>query len=152
MCAHKNYATSHLSGECKGSSFAVPISSQNGAPKVHTATEGPFCKVTSTVGVIFFSLSAFELVERKAGVAPDKRIEFRIGIHLGDVVEEADGDLMGDDVNIAARIEGVAAPGAICLSEDAYRQGSGPEFQQPSLLPIMSEASFYRPRATFRLR
>jgi class 3 adenylate cyclase len=67
-------------------------------------------------------------------------------------VEEDDGDLMGDGVNIAARLEGVAAPGAICLSEDAYRQGSGPEFQQPSLLPIMSEASFYRPRPTFRLR
>src|SRR5206468_955145 len=45
-----------------------------------------------------------------------------IGIHLGDVVEESDGDLMGDGVNIASRLEGVAAPGAICLSEDAYRQ------------------------------
>jgi adenylate cyclase len=54
-----------------------------------------------------------------------KRIEFRIGIHLGDVVEESDGDLMGDGVNIAARLEGIAAPGAICLSEDAYRQVSG---------------------------
>ena len=43
-------------------------------------------------------------------------------IHFGDVVEEADGDLMGDGVNIAARLEGVAKPGAICLSEDAYRQ------------------------------
>ncbi len=62
------------------------------------------------------------MVERNAGVAEDRRIEFRIGIHLGDVVEEADGDLMGDGVNIAARLEGVAAPGAICLSEDAYRQ------------------------------
>src|SRR5712671_154472 len=61
-------------------------------------------------------------VERNAGVARDRRIEFRIGIHLGDVVEESDGDLMGDGVNIAARLEGVAAPGAICLSEDAYRQ------------------------------
>ena len=50
---------------------------------------------------------------------------FRIGIHLGDVVEESDGDLMGDGVNIAARLEGIAAPGAICLSEDAYRQVSG---------------------------
>src|ERR1700733_11488595 len=49
-------------------------------------------------------------------------IEFRIGIHLGDVVEESDGDLMGDGVNIAARLEGIAQPGAICLSEDAYRQ------------------------------
>jgi adenylate cyclase len=62
------------------------------------------------------------MVERNAGLPVDRRIEFRIGIHLGDVVEESDGDLMGDGVNIAARLEGVAAPGAICLSEDAYRQ------------------------------
>src|SRR4029077_10432246 len=62
------------------------------------------------------------MLERNAGVPPDRRIEFRIGIHLGDVVEESDGDLMGDGVNIAARLEGIAQPGAICLSEDAYRQ------------------------------
>jgi class 3 adenylate cyclase/TolB-like protein/Tfp pilus assembly protein PilF len=65
------------------------------------------------------------LIERNAGVAEDRRIEFRVGIHVGDVVEEHDGDLMGDGVNIAARLEGIAAPGAICLSEDAYRQVSG---------------------------
>jgi adenylate cyclase len=62
------------------------------------------------------------MAERNAGVPPEKRIEFRVGIHLGDVVEEADGDLMGDGVNIAARLEGICQPGAICLSEDAYRQ------------------------------
>jgi adenylate cyclase len=62
------------------------------------------------------------LVERNAGLPPERRLEFRVGIHLGDVVEEADGDLMGDGVNIAARLESIAAPGAICLSEDAYRQ------------------------------
>ncbi|MGX5843199.1 adenylate/guanylate cyclase domain-containing protein [Mesorhizobium sp. ArgA1] len=62
------------------------------------------------------------MAERNAGVPQDRRIEFRIGIHLGDVVEESDGDLMGDGVNIASRLEGVASPGAICLSEDAYRQ------------------------------
>src|SRR3954449_8779894 len=62
------------------------------------------------------------MVERNTGLASERRIEFRIGIHLGDVVEESDGDLMGDGVNIAARLEGVAQPGAICLSEDAYRQ------------------------------
>src|SRR5271170_2004009 len=50
------------------------------------------------------------LIERNAGLPPERRIEFRVGIHLGDVV------------NIAARLEGIAAPGAICLSEDAYRQ------------------------------
>jgi TolB-like protein/class 3 adenylate cyclase len=62
------------------------------------------------------------MVERNAGVPSDRRIEFRVGIHLGDVVEESDGDLMGDGVNIAARLEGIAEPGAIFLSEDAYRQ------------------------------
>jgi TolB-like protein/class 3 adenylate cyclase len=62
------------------------------------------------------------MIERNAGLPPERRIEFRIGIHLGDVVEESDGDLMGDGVNVAARLEGVAQPGAICLSEDAYRQ------------------------------
>jgi len=62
------------------------------------------------------------MIERNAGLPLERRIEFRIGIHIGDVVEESDGDLMGDGVNIAARLEGVAEPGAICLSDDAYRQ------------------------------
>ena len=65
------------------------------------------------------------LIERNSGLPPERRIEFRVGIHLGDVVEESDGDLMGDGVNIAARLEGIAAPGAICLSEQAYRQVKG---------------------------
>ncbi|HWY80709.1 MAG TPA: adenylate/guanylate cyclase domain-containing protein, partial [Roseiarcus sp.] len=62
------------------------------------------------------------VVERNAGLPEDRRIQFRVGVHLGDVVEESDGDLMGDGVNIAARLEAIAEPGAICLSEDAYRQ------------------------------
>ena len=65
------------------------------------------------------------MVERNAGVSEDRRILFRIGIHLGDIVEESDGDLMGDGVNIAARLEGIAEPGAICLSEQAYWQVKG---------------------------
>src|ERR1700751_5585340 len=65
------------------------------------------------------------MVERNAGLPPERRIEFRVGIHLGDVVEESDGDLMGDGVNIASRLETVAKPGAICLSEQAYWQVKG---------------------------
>jgi adenylate cyclase len=65
------------------------------------------------------------LIERNAGVPPERRIECRVGVHVGDVVEESDGDLMGDGVNIAARLEGVAKPGAICLSEQAYWQVKG---------------------------
>ena len=62
------------------------------------------------------------MASRNAGAPADVRIMFRIGVHLGDVVEEADGDLMGDGVNIAARLEGLSEPGGLCLSEDAYRQ------------------------------
>jgi adenylate cyclase len=53
------------------------------------------------------------MVERNVGLPPKKRIEFRIGIHLGDVVEESDGDLMGDGVNVAARLEGICELGGI---------------------------------------
>jgi class 3 adenylate cyclase/TolB-like protein len=62
------------------------------------------------------------MVERNAGVPDDRRIVFRIGIHLGDVVEESDGDLMGDGVNVAARLEGICEPGGLCLSGAAHEQ------------------------------
>jgi adenylate cyclase len=64
------------------------------------------------------------MIKRNASVPQDKRIEFRIGIHVGDVMIE-DGDIFGDGVNIAARLEGIAQPGGICISDDAYRQVRG---------------------------
>jgi class 3 adenylate cyclase/pimeloyl-ACP methyl ester carboxylesterase len=57
--------------------------------------------------------------ERNARVSVDKRIEFRVGINLGDIIIEAD-DIYGDDVNIAARLEGIAEPGGICISRHAH--------------------------------
>jgi TolB-like protein/class 3 adenylate cyclase len=99
------------------------------------AHHGRFVKRTGDGGVIEFRSvvdavrCAIEVqtgtVERNAGLPPERRIELRVGIHLGDVVEESDGDLMGDGVNIAARLESICEPGAICLSEDAYRQVKG---------------------------
>ena len=74
------------------------------------------------------------MVERNTGVPPDSRIEFRIGIHIGDVVEESDGDLMGDGLNIAARLQGISEVGGICLSEDAYRQVRDKIRQNSSIL------------------
>ncbi len=62
------------------------------------------------------------LADRNAGVPAGQRIEVRVGIHLGDIVEETDGDLMGDGVNVAARLQAICKPGGVCLSEDAYRQ------------------------------
>ena len=88
--------------------------------------DGSIVEFRSVVDAVRFAIEVQSgLIERNAGVPPERRIESRIGIHLGDVVEEADGDLMGDGVNIAARLEGVAKPGAICVSEDAYRQVRG---------------------------
>src|SRR5580698_8527570 len=53
-----------------------------------------------------------------------KRIEFRIGIHVGDIIID-DNDIFGDGVNIAARLEGIADPGGVCISDDAHRQIRG---------------------------
>ena len=66
-----------------------------------------------------------DMAARNAGVPSNKRIVFRIGINFGDVVVEEDGDLMGDVVNIAARLESIADSGGIALSEDAWRQARG---------------------------
>ncbi len=89
------------------------------------------------------------MVERNAGVPADRRIEFRIGVHLGDVVEESDGDLMGDGVNIAARIEGTCEPGGVCLSEDAYRQVRDKVKEQFVDLGEQSLKNIARPVRTF---
>ena len=61
---------------------------------------------------------------RNAEVPPERRIEFRIGIHVGDIIVEED-DIFGDGVNIAARLESIAEPGGVSISEDAWRQVQG---------------------------
>jgi adenylate cyclase len=65
-----------------------------------------------------------EMIERNAAVPVEFRIEFRIGIHVGDIIID-ENDIFGDGVNIAARLEGIAEPGCICISEDAHRQIRG---------------------------
>ena len=84
--------------------------------------DGALVEFRSVVDAVRCAIEVQNGIDRNAGVAQDRRIEFRVGIHVGDVVEESDGDLMGDSVNIAARLEGIAKPGAICLSEQAYWQ------------------------------
>ena len=100
-----------------------PIIAVHNGRVVKRTGDGAIVEFRSVVDAVRCAIEVQNgMVERNAGLPPERRIEFRIGIHLGDVVEESDGDLMGDGVNIAARLEGIAKPGAICLSEDAYRQ------------------------------
>src|SRR5271170_3913644 len=101
------------------------VAAQNGRVFKRTG-DGALVEFRSVVEAVRCAITVQNaMIERNVGMPADQRLDFRIGIHLGDVVEESDGDLMGDGVNIAARLEGVAAPGAICLSEDAYRQVKG---------------------------
>ena len=101
------------------------IASQNGRVFKRTG-DGALVEFRSVVEAVRCAISVQNaMAEQNVGTPEDQRIVFRIGVHLGDVVEESDGDLMGDGVNIAARLEGIAKPGAICLSEDAFRQVRG---------------------------
>jgi adenylate cyclase len=103
-----------------------PIISVHHGRIVKRTGDGSIIEFRSVVDAVRCAIEVQNgMVERNAGLPPERRIEFRIGIHLGDVVEESDGDLMGDGVNIASRLEGIAKPGAICLSEQAYWQVKG---------------------------
>jgi len=105
------------------SDLVDPTIAVHGGRVVKRTGDGVLAEFRSVVNAVRSAIEVqTAMVERNAGLPPERRIEFRVGIHLGDVVEESDGDLMGDGVNIAARLEGVAKPGSICLSEDAYRQ------------------------------
>src|SRR5712691_4104960 len=99
-----------------------PLVAEHGGRIVKTTGDGVLIEFGSVVGAVECALSLQQLAaERNAGIAGERRMEWRIGIHLGDVLVEGD-DILGDGVNIAARLEGIADPGGICLSEDAFRQ------------------------------
>ena len=66
-----------------------------------------------------------ELAKRNPQLAEHRRMQFRIGINLGDVIEQADGTIYGDGVNVAARLRQLAEPGGICISGTAFDQVEG---------------------------
>jgi adenylate cyclase len=101
------------------------IAAHHGRIVKHTG-DGSIIEFRSAVDAVRCAIEVQTgMVERNMGLPPERRIEFRVGIHVGDVVEESNGDLMGDSVNIAARLEAAAEPGGVCLSDDAYRQVKG---------------------------
>src|SRR5471032_3692818 len=109
----------------RGDLIDPAVGAHHGRIVKHTG-DGSIIEFRSVVDAVRCAIEVQNgLIDRNAGVSADRRIEFRVGIHVGDVVEESDGDLMGDGVNIAARLEGIAKPGAICLSEQAYWQVKG---------------------------
>jgi TolB-like protein/class 3 adenylate cyclase len=92
---------------------------------VKTTGDGILIEFPSVIEAVTCAVAVQKgMVERNAGTQEEKRITFRIGVNLGDIIVE-DGDIHGDGVNIAARLEGIAEPGGICISEDAFRQVRG---------------------------
>jgi adenylate cyclase len=130
-----------------------PIISVHHGRIIKRAGDGSIIEFRSVVDAVRCALEVQTgMVERNAGLPPEKRIEFRVGIHLGDVVEEADGDLMGDGVNVAARLEGICEPGGVCLSEDAYRQVKSRLELQVADLGLQSLKNIAEPVRAYLLR
>src|SRR5215472_11949527 len=92
---------------------------------VKTTGDGLLAEFASTVDALRCAHDIqVQMPEHNAAIAPDNRIEFRIGVHQGDIVVE-DGDIFGDGVNIAARLEFLAEPGGICVSARVQEDGIG---------------------------
>jgi len=103
-----------------------PLIAAHGGRTVKLMGDGRLAEFGSVVDAVRCALEVQRgMAMRNVNVLPDNRIMFRIGIHLGDVIVESDGDLMGDGVNIAARIEALCEPGGICLSRAAHEQVEG---------------------------
>ncbi len=102
-----------------------PPIAANGGRIVKTTGDGLLLEFPSVVDAVRCVVEVqTAMADRSAAVPEDKRIAFRIGVNLGDIIIEGD-DIFGDGVNIAARLEGIAEPGGVCLSDDAYRQIRG---------------------------
>src|SRR5450432_1477523 len=92
---------------------------------VKTTGDGVLVEFASVVDAVRCAIDIQRaMAERNADIPDDRRIEFRIGINVGDIILD-EGDIYGDGVNIAARVESLAKPGAICLSDNAYQQIKG---------------------------
>jgi TolB-like protein/class 3 adenylate cyclase len=89
---------------------------------VKTTGDGMLVEFASAVDAVRCAIEVQHgMAGQSADGLPDTRIEFRIGIHVGDIIFD-DNDIFGDGVNIAARLEGIAEPGGVCISDDTYRQ------------------------------
>jgi adenylate cyclase len=102
-----------------------PIVAGHGGRIVKTTGDGALVEFPSIVAAVEAAIAVQRVMaDRNANVPGDRRMLFRIGINLGDVLIEGD-DILGDGVNVAARLEGIAEPGGICISDDVYRQVQG---------------------------
>jgi len=105
--------------------FVDPTIAAHRGHIVKTTGDGMLVEFASVVDAVDCAAKLqHDMAAQNTDVPYDHRIEFRIGIHVGDIIFD-DNDIFGDGVNIAARLEGIAEPGGVCMSDDAYRQVRG---------------------------
>jgi hypothetical protein len=103
----------------------APIVTDHGGRVVNTTGDGVLLEFSSIVAAVECAAAIQKLMtERNADLPQDRQMLLRIGVNVGDVLVEGE-DILGDGVNIAARLEGIAEAGGICISDDAYRQVQG---------------------------
>ena len=130
---------------------ADPPIAEHGGRVVKTTGDGVLIEFASVVGAVECALALQHLAaERNAAVATERRMEWRIGVYLGDVLIEGD-DILGDGVNIAARLEGIAEPGGVRISEDAFRQVRGKVEAEFVDLGEQSLKNIVRPLRVYRV-
>jgi TolB-like protein/class 3 adenylate cyclase len=99
---------------------------KHGGRLVKSTGDGVLLEFPSVVDAVECAVAVQAMMaERNEGVPEDRRMLYRIGINLGDILIEGDNDILGDGVNIAARLEGIAEPGGVCISSSAYDQVRG---------------------------
>ncbi|WP_157088000.1 adenylate/guanylate cyclase domain-containing protein [Bradyrhizobium jicamae] len=101
------------------------IVARHGGRLVKTIGDGVLLEFPSVVDAVECAVAVqAAMAQRNEGVPVDRRMLFRIGVNLGDILIDGD-DILGDGVNVAARLEGIAEPGGICISSSAYEQVRG---------------------------
>jgi adenylate cyclase len=123
---------SRLMGEDEAATYATlselrsavdPLISRHGGRVVSTAGDGLLADFASVVDALSCAVEIQDAARAvNEPLPPNRRLELRIGVNLGDVIVADDGDLFGDGVNIAARLQTLAAPGGVCLSHTVYDQ------------------------------
>jgi adenylate cyclase len=119
---------------------------------IKTTGDGLLAEFASVVDAVRCAVEVQEgMAGRNADVGPDMRLDFRIGINFGDVVEQ-DRDIFGDGVNIAARLEGMAEPGGICVSERVHEDAAGKISSSFEDIGEHALKNITRPVRVYRLR
>ena len=105
--------------------IVLPMIGEFGGRIIDTAGDGVLAEFASVVNAVKCAVAVqSNMAERNAAIEPQRQMQFRVGVNIGDVIYD-DTRIYGDGINVAARLEGIAEPGGISLSEDAWRQVRG---------------------------